>query len=153
MHIIKMNDILVKQVEVFCEKVDDKLSFLANMSALINENMSDINWVGFYLLKDNKLHLGPFQGKVACELIDIDKGVCGTSFSTNKLLNVANVHEFKGHIACDNASKSELVVPLTYLDNRIGVLDIDSPIYNRFTIEDESTMSKVASLIAKALCE
>ena len=148
-----MNDILVKQVEVFCEKVDDKLSFLANMSALINENMSDINWIGFYLLKDNRLHLGPFQGKVACELIDIDKGVCGTSFSTNKLLNVANVHEFEGHIACDNASKSELVVPLTYLDNRIGVLDIDSPIYNRFTIEDESTMSKVASLIAKALCE
>ncbi len=148
-----MNDILVKQVEEFCEKVDDKLSFLANMSALINENMSDINWVGFYLLKDNKLHLGPFQGRVACELIDIDKGVCGTSFSTNKLLNVANVHEFKGHIACDNASKSELVVPLTYSDSRIGVLDIDSPIYNRFTKEDELTISKVAELIAKALCE
>lgn len=148
-----MREDLIKQTETFCENCNDKLSFLANMSALINEAMDDINWVGFYLYKDDQLHLGPFQGKVACELLDLEKGVCGTAFSRKTLLNVANVHEFPGHIACDSASKSELVVPLIYQNRRLGVLDMDSPAYDRFTYEDEETMSRVADLIAEALCK
>lgn len=142
---------LVKQTEVFCKTCKDKITLLANMSALINEAMDNINWVGFYLLKDNQLHLGPFQGKVACELIDLDKGVCGTAFSNNEVLNVPNVHEFPGHIACDSASNSELVIPLVYDNNKIGVLDIDAPVYDRFTKEDEEILTQVADMIAEAL--
>lgn len=95
--------------------------------------------------------LGPFQGKVACTHIPIGKGVCGTSYQKKMLLNVADVSKFEGHIACDSNSKSELVIPLIYENKSYGVLDIDAPILNRFTYEDEETFSSIAELISKKL--
>ena len=144
---------LIKQAEVMCESTEDKLSMLSNISALLNQSIKDINWVGFYLYKDNKLHLGPFQGKVACTLIDIGKGVCGTSFDKKMLLNVKNVHEFEGHIACDQNTNSEIVIPLIYKTKRFGVLDIDSISYSRFTSEDEVILEEVATIISKYLAK
>ena len=144
---------LIKQIEVMCETTKDKLSMLSNVSALLNQTIKDINWVGFYLYKDGKLHLAPFQGKVACTLIDIGKGVCGTSFDKKMLLNVKNVHEFEGHIACDQNTNSEIVIPLIYRTKRFGVLDIDSISYSRFSIEDEVILEEVATIISKYLAK
>lgn len=144
---------LVKQIEAMCKTTKDKLSMLSNVSALLNQTIKDINWVGFYLYKDNQLHLGPFQGKVACTLIDIGKGVCGTSFDKKMLLNIKNVHEFEGHIACDQNTNSEIVIPLVYKTKRFGVLDIDSISYNRFATEDEIILEEVANIISKYLAK
>ena len=104
-------------------------------------NLSNINWVGFYLLKGDQLVLGPFQGNVACVRIDLDKGVCGKAFSTNTTQRVADVHEFPGHIACDAASQSEIVVPINYNGKTIAVLDIDSPVTERFNEIDEAGLN------------
>ena len=144
---------LIKQIEAMCETTKDKLSMLSNVSALLNQTIKDINWVGFYLYKDNKLHLGPFQGKVACTIIDIGKGVCGTSFDKKMLLNVKNVHEFEGHIACDQNTNSEIVIPLIYRTKRFGVLDIDSISYSRFSTEDEVILEEAATIISKYLAK
>ena len=133
--------------------ISNNISLLSNASAFLNQKLNDINWVGFYLKDSDKLILGPFQGKVACIEIPFDKGVCGTSYSKKMLLNVANVHEFPGHIACDSASNSEIVIPLIYKDKRYGVLDIDSPIINRFTYEDEVILQESANIVAKYLYE
>ena len=138
-----------RQLEALCEGTNNNISLLSNASALLNESLSDINWIGFYLIDKNRLILGPFQGKVACTQIDIGKGVCGASYEKKMLLNVSNVHEFPGHIACDSASNSELVIPLIYNGQRYGVLDIDSPSFNRFTYEDEINLQKAADIIAK----
>ena len=139
--------LLSRELRGLIEGVNHVGANLANASALINEYLSDINWVGFYLLEDNKLVLGPFQGKVACIEIAIGKGVCGTAASEDRTLLVANVHEFKGHIACDSASNSEIVIPL-HKDNKVyGVLDIDSPMLNRFTAEDKEGLELLARII------
>ena len=139
--------LLSRELRGLVEGVNHVVANLANASALINEYLSDINWVGFYLLEDNKLVLGPFQGKVACIEIAIGKGVCGTAASEDRTLLVANVHEFKGHIACDSASNSEIVIPL-HKDNKVyGVLDIDSPMLNRFTAEDKEGLELLARVI------
>ena len=111
------------------------------MSALLNMNLDNINWVGFYLLKENQLLLGPFQGNVACVRITLGKGVCGTAFSTNTIQRIADVHQFEGHIACDAASQSEIVLPINVNGKTIGVLDIDSPITERFNEIDEQGLS------------
>ena len=145
-----MNELLIKQMETLLDE-EDKLTFLCNASALIFQMTERINWAGFYFYKQGQLHLGPFQGKVACSRIDIGKGVCGTAFEKNMLLNVNDVHRFSGHIACDPESNSELVVPLVYDGKKIGVLDIDSPDYRRFGSSDEETFDKIASLIARKI--
>ncbi|GIU19810.1 GAF domain-containing protein [Shewanella sp. MBTL60-007] len=130
-------DTLNRQVQALLASEDDTIAALANFSALLNDNLTDLNWVGFYLLKNNELVLGPFQGKVACSRIPVGKGVCGTAVVTNSTQRVDDVHQFVGHIACDSASNSELVVPLRRNGKVIGVLDIDSPSLSRFSEIDQ----------------
>lgn len=133
--------LLTKQAIALIEDENDLIANLSNISALLNMNLSNINWVGFYLLKGDQLVLGPFQGNVACVRIDLDKGVCGKAFSTNTTQRIADVHEFPGHIACDAASQSEIVVPINYNGKTIAVLDIDSPVTERFNEIDEAGLN------------
>ncbi|GIU16896.1 free methionine-R-sulfoxide reductase YebR [Shewanella sp. c952] len=137
-------DTLNRQVIALLSGEDDQIAALANFSALLNDNLTDLNWVGFYLLKNEQLVLGPFQGKVACTRIPIGKGVCGTAVEKNQTQRIADVHQFVGHIACDSASVSELVVPLRHNGDVIGVLDIDSPSLSRF---DEIDQQGVETLV------
>lgn len=139
--------LLVSQAESIIENVPYTVTNLANISALIYEELSDLNWAGFYLMRDGKLILGPFQGKLACTQIPIGKGVCGTAVAENKTMLVENVHEFPGHIACDSASNSEIVIPVRYDGEVIGVLDIDSPLVGRFTEEDKAGLEKLVSIL------
>lgn len=128
--------ILCKQLFALTQDVPHRIANLANASALLWQALEDINWAGFYLLEGNTLILGPFQGKPACIEIPVGKGVCGTAVAENATQLVTDVHQFPGHIACDSASNSEIVVPI-YKDGTIfGVLDIDSPLLGRFTEED-----------------
>ena len=130
--------------------VENEPSILANISnitALINQTFEDINWVGFYFLDKNELVLGPFQGKVACTRIPLGKGVCGVAAMRNEVLRVDNVNEFQGHIACDFASRSEIVIPIVVNYQVIGVLDIDSPSFNRFTKKDEQILKEAVHII------
>ena len=121
----------------------------ANISALIYSYLDKINWAGFYFLRKNKLVLGPFQGEPACSIIQIGKGVCGTSVKEKRAIIVADVDKFPGHIACSSKSKSELVVPILKSKGEIiGVIDIDSPILNRFAEEDLSLIEKVARIVS-----
>lgn len=127
----------------------DWLANLSNASALIWQLMENINWAGFYLYKNDELVLGPFQGKPACTHITIGKGVCGTAAKTSITQLVKNVHEFPGHIACDCESNSEIVVPIIKNNHLIGVLDIDSPILNRFDENDQKYIEKFVSILVK----
>ena len=122
---------------------------LSNASALLLETLEDINWAGFYIVRDGQLVLGPFQGKVACIHIQKGKGVCGTAWETDTVQLVPNVHEFPGHIACDSASNSEIVVPIHSKGEVIAVLDIDSPCFNRFVEEDRDGLSRIAALLSE----
>ncbi|MBR0461639.1 MAG: GAF domain-containing protein [Erysipelotrichaceae bacterium] len=147
-----MNTVLVKQVkELLKEK--DRLSALCNVTAAIFYSLDDISWAGYYFYKNGKLQLGPFQGKVACTSIELGKGVCGTAYEKKMLLNINDVTRFDGHIACDPDSRSELVVPLIHEGRIFGVLDIDSPNYRRFGVEEEETFEAIASLISKKLAD
>lgn len=129
--------LISKEIEALTSDVSDLIANLSNVSALLNTELTDINWVGFYLLKDDKLILGPFQGKPACVTIPVGKGVCGTAVSTDSLQLVKDVHEFPGHIACDSASNSEIVLPLHDKTGKVvAVLDIDSPTLGRFSEAD-----------------
>jgi GAF domain-containing protein len=130
-------DLVLAQAKSLVDKNLPFYSNLANISALIMESMPNLNWAGFYLNENNMLFLGPFQGKPACTKITFDRGVCGYSATTRKTIIVSDVHEFPGHIACDNASQSEIVVPLIIDDNVYGVLDLDAPTTNRFSEEDK----------------
>ena len=146
--------LLAQQIDALLTGETDLTANLANASALLNESLTDINWVGFYLYQDidNELVLGPFQGKVACMHIKIGQGVCGTAFSQKQVLRVANVHEFAGHIACDAASNSEIVLPLHNSKGElIGVLDIDSPSLNRFSSDNEKLLLEFEAALAKHL--
>lgn len=129
--------LLTQQALALISGEKDLNANLANISALLNMNLDNINWVGFYLFKADQLVLGPFQGKVACVRIALDKGVCGKAFTTNTTQRIADVHDFPGHIACDAASQSEMVVPINSNGNTVAVLDIDSPITHRFNEIDE----------------
>jgi len=141
--------LLNMQLKAMLENEPNTIANLANTSALLNNFLDDINWVGFYILENNELVLGPFQGLPACVRIPVGKGVCGTAVSEGEIQVVDNVHEFPGHIACDENSRSEVVIPL-YIDNRIyGVLDIDSPIYNRFSNEEANELSEFANILCK----
>lgn len=145
--------LLAEQLAALLYNETDQVANLANASALLNEALPDINWVGFYLYQEqnDELVLGPFQGKVACMHIKNGQGVCGTAFKQQQCLRVANVHEFKGHIACDSASNSELVIPLFKDGRPFGVLDIDSPSFARFSAEDEATLCEFAQVLAQHL--
>lgn len=138
--------IMISQLESLSEISGSYLPLLSNVSALIYENMKDLNWAGFYLVRNDELVLGPFQGKAACVIIPKGKGVCGTAFEEDRVQRVEDVHKFKGHIACDSASNSEIVVPIHNNGKVVGVLDIDSPLFDRFSEEDEKGL---VSLVKK----
>jgi L-methionine (R)-S-oxide reductase len=125
----------------------DFIANLANTAALLWQELPDINWAGFYLLKQGELVLGPFQGKPACVRITVGKGVCGTSARDRQSIVVPNVHEFPGHIACDSASNSEIVTPLIKDNKLLGVLDIDSPLFARFDAIDRAGLETVAAIL------
>ena len=141
---------LAQQLEGLIGDEHDMIANAANTAALLFELLPDLNWAGFYLLKGGELVLGPFQGKPACVRIAIGKGVCGTAAATRTTQCVADVHAFPGHIACDAASRSELVVPLLSNDTLIGVLDLDSPVPNRFNVDDCSGIEAIAAIWAAA---
>ena len=139
----------VEQLEHLLDEADGAMTTLANASAYLNELLPEINWVGFYLLEQGELRLGPFQGKPACTKIAVGKGVCGAAIAQNRTQLVADVHAFPGHIACDSASNSELVAVLRKENGEpFGVLDIDSPLLNRFSAEDASNMERAAEIIS-----
>lgn len=139
---------LALQCHALIDGENDPVANMANCAALIFNLVPSLNWAGFYLLKDGMLVLGPFQGQPACVRIALGHGVCGTAAERRSILRVADVTKFPGHIACDSASRSEIVIPLVTKDSRlIGVLDVDSPELNRFDTEDEAGLSEIASLI------
>lgn len=142
---------LLSQAESLFADVNDNIATLSNASALLGDFLHDINWVGFYLWKQNQLILGPFQGKPACVFIASGKGVCGTAVVTRQTQRIANVHEFPGHIACDEASKSEIVIPIVVDGTLFGVLDIDAPIYNRFDEVDQTHLEQFVALLSTFL--
>lgn len=131
--------------------VDHSLPLVSNLSniASILFTLDDVNWAGFYLSNGEYLYLGPFQGEVACTKIPFDKGVCGAAYSKKQTIIVDNVNEFKGHIACSSKSKSEIVTPIIKDHKVVGVIDIDSPIYSRFSIEEQELLEQVALLVSK----
>ena len=143
--------ILVEQARALLSGQKHRIANAANLSALIFHNVSDINWAGLYFLEGNTLMLGPFQGKPACVQIPMGKGVCGTAAATLQTQRVADVHAFDGHIACDAASRSEIVVPLVRDDAVIGVLDIDSPTADRFSAEDQAGLEALAAVYIDSL--
>ena len=138
-----MDNLIFEQYQYLIECNNDEISILANTSAFIMQTFEDISWAGFYILKNNELVLGPFQGKVACTNIPLQKGVCGQAASTQKTIIVENVHEFSGHIACDSASNSEICIPIKKDDKLVAILDIDSFEFNNFSKEDQATLEKI----------
>ena len=142
---------LVLQLKSLAEADADYVPFLSNASALLYDAMPNLNWAGFYLIKNGRLVLGPFQGKVACIHIPLGKGVCGTAVSENRTVRVANVHEFAGHIACDSASNSELVIPIRKDGIPVGVLDLDSPLLSRFTEKDQAGLEQFVKTLEQLI--
>lgn len=139
---------IISQVNSIIDPSLPLVSNLSNVSAILNQ-LENLNWVGFYLVKNDTLYLGPFQGEVACTVIEYGKGVCGTSLKEKKTIIVDDVNEFKGHIACSSLSKSEIVVPIMK-DNEVkALIDIDSPIYNRFNEDDKNNLEQVALILGK----
>ena len=141
---------LAAQLRALMEGEDDFIANAANFSSLIFHALPELNWAGFYLLKGNELVLGPFQGKPACVRIPLGSGVCGTAAAARETVVVKNVHEFPGHIACDSASNSEVVVPLIKGDELLGVLDLDSPDLARFDEEDARGLEELVRIFLKA---
>lgn len=135
---------LCSQIQSLAEEERHYVSLLSNASALIWQAMDDLNWAGFYLMRDGRLCLGPFQGKAACIHIPVGRGVCGTAVLQDATQRVPDVHAFPGHIACDGASRSEIVVPLRQNGQVVGVLDIDSPLPDRFSEADQIGLEAVA---------
>lgn len=142
-----MNDELYQEIKAVIDPSLPLVSNLSNVSALLNK-LPDLNWAGFYLVNGDTLYLGPFQGEIACTKIKIGKGVCGTSFQRKETIIVDDVNKFSGHIACSSLSKSEIVTPIIKDNEVVGVIDIDSPIYNRFNKDDAELLNKVAELLS-----
>lgn len=140
---------LLSMMDSLLKDETDVITNLSNTSALIKALVSDVNWAGFYVIKNNELVLGPFQGLPACNRIQIGKGVCGTSALKGETMLVKDVHSFPGHIACDSQSNSEIVIPLKQNNKVYGVLDLDSPTVGRFNEEDKTYLEKVAEIINK----
>ena len=142
---------LKKKLQALTEGVPYEVANLANASALLWQEMEGINWVGFYKMLDGALVLGPFQGKPACIRILPGRGVCGTAVAQDRVQLVADVHTFPGHIACDSASNSEIVLPIHVGGQIWGVLDIDSPELNRFTQEDKAGLLEIVGILEQIL--
>jgi L-methionine (R)-S-oxide reductase len=142
---------LAEQLRSLLDGERDFIANAANLSALLYHSLPDLNWAGFYLYKDGELVLGPFQGKPACVRIAMGKGVCGTAAEQRQTILVDNVHEFPGHIACDSASNSEIVVPLIKHEQLIGVLDVDSPSLARFDDEDAKGLNGLAEIFIESI--
>lgn len=140
-------ELLCQQLHALIDEIPYEIANYANASALLWQTLPDINWAGFYLMTDGALVLGPFQGKTACIRIPVGRGVCGTAVAQGYTQLVPDVHAFPGHIACDSASRSEIVVPLRRNGEICGVLDIDSPFPNRFTLEDQAGLEKFAAIL------
>ena len=145
------NELMRRQLESLSEGVDWDVTILANAAALLWEALDDINWAGFYIMRGGRLELGPFQGKTACTVIETGRGVCGTAAAEDRTRLVPDVHAFPGHIACDSASRSELVVPLHRKGALYGVLDIDSPSKGRFTESDRKDIEGFACTLEEVL--
>ncbi|MFJ7753436.1 GAF domain-containing protein [Peribacillus muralis] len=143
----KNYELVQKQLSALLEGETNRIANLSNAAALLNQFLDEINWVGFYLYEEDQLILGPFQGLPACVRIPMGRGVCGTSAATGKTLRIEDVHQFPGHIACDAASRSEIVIPLMQGGKLIGVLDIDSPITDRFDEIDQQGLEKFAEIL------
>ncbi|MBO6060641.1 MAG: GAF domain-containing protein [Clostridia bacterium] len=141
--------VLNAQLDALIDGVPHKVANLANASALLYESLDRLNWAGFYLMEGGRLVLGPFQGRTACIEIPLGHGVCGSAAAENRTFLVPNVHEFPGHIACDCASNSEIVVPLRSNGEVVGVLDIDSPEFGRFTEEDRAGLEEFARILER----
>ena len=140
-------NILVEQLKALIDPKLPLMSNLSNASAILNQ-LDNINWCGFYIAKDDVLYLGPFQGEVACTIIPFNKGVCGATASKKETIIVPNVNEFPGHIACSSASKREIVTPIIVNNEVKAVIDIDAPIYNRFTNKDKELLEEMAKILA-----
>ncbi|MEO3866172.1 GAF domain-containing protein [Rheinheimera fenheensis] len=145
--------LLQQQAQALIEQETDLIANMANLSALLFNNLPDLNWAGFYIMRDGELVLGPFQGQVACVRIPVGKGVCGTAVATGQVQLVKDVHEFPGHIACDAASNSEIVLPLRHQGDIIAVLDIDSPSLARFDSEDQAGLEQLISVFEQHLAK
>lgn len=139
---------LDKQLAALMESCPLPLPALSNCAALLWTALSDVSWCGFYLFKNDSLYLGPFQGKVACTVIPVGKGVCGTAAATRLVQVVPDVRAFPGHIACDSASRSEIVVPILRAERLLGVMDLDSPLPARFDAEDASGLTVLCARLA-----
>ena len=142
---------LCARLRALIHGVPHKIANLANASALLYDALDGLNWAGFYFIEEDNLVLGPFQGKIACIEIPVGKGVCGASIAQDKTLRVDDVHTFKGHIACDSASNSEIVIPLHENGRVIGVLDIDSTVFSRFTPEDQEGLEAYARILEEEI--
>ena len=140
---------MVQMLEGLISGDDEDVTKLCNASALINALLGRVNWCGFYIIKDDELILGPFQGMPACTKIKLGKGVCGTAAKEKIVLRIDNVHEFEGHIACDAASNSEIVLPIVCDNKVLGVLDIDSTEFNRFTEMEEKYLIKAVEILTR----
>ena len=144
-------DELARQASALLSGQQDLVANAANLSALLFHSLDNVSWVGFYFAKSGELGVGPFQGQPACVTIPMGKGVCGTAAETGKIQRIADVHEFEGHIACDTASISELVLPLIKNGRLLGVLDLDSPVKNRFSSRDEQLMKEISEIFIHSL--
>ncbi len=146
-----MENLELEQLRALLETERNPIANLANASSFLYNTMNQLNWLGFYLIEGDELILGPFQGKVACTRIRVGQGVCGNAVKLEKTMKIDDVHQFAGHIACDSASNSEVVVPL-WRDNQIvGVLDVDSPYQARFSNQDVQFLEKAAKIIQEAI--
>ena len=143
--------LIIKQIEALSDISKDAIPVMANASALLFEELDDVNWAGFYLVKGDELLLGPFQGKVACVKIEKGKGVCGSAWAKDKIQRVDDVHSFPGHISCDSASKSEIVIPIHKNGEVFAVLDIDSPRLANFSPADQEGLSLFVRKIEEAI--
>lgn len=142
-----------QQLEALAEGVDYPITILSNASALLFHTLDRLNWAGFYIMQDGSLKLGPFQGEVACVRIPVGRGVCGTAVAEDATQRVEDVHQFPGHIACDAKSNSEIVIPIHVHGEIYGVLDIDSPVLNRFSEEDQAGLEAFVQILEKSLGE
>lgn len=142
---------LLMQINAIIDGETDTIANMANISALLFERLDGVNWAGFYRLLEDTLVLGPFQGKVACVRIPVGRGVCGTAAAEDKTQRIANVHEFEGHIACDAASNSEIVIPVHQDGKVVAVLDIDSNVFERFDEQDQQGLEAIVQAFEKSL--
>ena len=142
---------LARMLQALLEGETDLVANAANTAALLFHGLPDLNWAGFYLMNGGELVLGPFQGKPACVRIAVGRGVCGTAAATRRTVRVQDVHAFPGHIACDSASNSEIVVPIEREGRLLGVLDLDSPITGRFDAQDQEGLERLAQIFLRSL--